>query len=85
MYPMLKIRRKAPANCSLTLTIHDHLKTNNALMADISVSISKHNVLQRLVKYVSNTASDGCIGPKRFLQVNKVLDMMFCKIIAKHR
>ena len=85
MYPMLKIRRKAPANCSSTLTIQDHLKTNNALIADISVSRSKHKVLQRLIEYVSNIASDGCIGPKRFLHVNKELDMMFCKIIAKHR
>ena len=75
--------KKDPANCSSTPTIQDHLKTDNALITDISVKSNKHKLLQRFAKYVANTAIERYIGPKIFLQVNNELDMILCKIIAK--
>ena len=85
MYPKLKKIKKVPVNCSSTPTIHDHLKTSNPLMTDISVRRRKHQLLQTFAKYVSNTARDRCIGPNIILQVKNEPDMILCKIIAKLR
>ena len=85
MYPKFKKMKKVPANCSSTPQIQDHLKTNNALITDISVKSNKHKLLQRFAKYDPNTASEGCIGPKILLQVNNELDMILCKITAEQK